>query len=387
LSKPSYLAFVDQVTVETLRAVPYLDVAGIGGRRVNLMAFWDGERWHMWIPMPAGNLMRMNPVEAMHLDYVAKAPASSNDLLIPFVEVMWQHLSYEDICPLISAICDTFHKMGTSVAKLRHLHRSRAVVGHATSDYAATEIEYLAILSRTVYDLLQEAITRIWKNHVQLLDPVEEQRRKASPLPDTFSRIVLRDKKLPRDSAEIASKFGLPAGVAATYAELTPDFIALRDMRDRLIHAGAGVRHVYSTERGFCVDRTDPAFRGCTWTAVHKYNDNNLVSVLPWIANVVLKTIGACNSLLSSFASNLVLLPPIAPGYRVFVRGPSTDALLSVLAVFEGGSPWWSESEDGGESLDQRIRERAYYLWKQRPHGAGSDALAHWLGAEQIERG
>lgn len=81
------------------------------------------------------------------------------------------------------------------------------------------------------------------------------------------------------------------------------------------------------------------------------------------------------------------VLPPIAPGYRVFVRGPSTDALLSVLAVFEGGSPWWSESEDGGESLDQRIRERAYYLWKQRPHGAGSDALAHWLGAEQIERG
>jgi hypothetical protein len=313
---------VDRLPLDSLKAIPYLDVAGIGGRRLNLMALWDGERWSAWIPMPDGTLMRMHPVEAMSLDYVAKAPARANDLLIPFVELMWQHLSYEDICPLISAICDTFHRMGTSVAKLRHLHRSRAVLGHATSDCAASELEYLAILSRTVYDLLQEAIARIWKNHVRLLDPDQEQKRNATNLPDTFSKVVLRDKKVARQPSEIADKFGLPPNVATTYAELVPDFVALRDMRDRLVHSGTGVRHVYSTERGFCVDKNGPAFRGCGWNETHTYNANNLVSVLPWIANLVLKTIGACNSLMGSLASNLVLLPAIAPGYRVFVRGP-----------------------------------------------------------------
>jgi hypothetical protein len=54
---------------------------------------------------------------------------------------------------------------------------------------------------------------------------------------------------------------------------------------------------------------------------------------------VVLQTIGACNALMSSFAAMLVLSPELAPGYRIFVRGPSTDALLDVLAVFHGGSP------------------------------------------------
>ena len=83
---------MNQVTLSQLAAVPYLDIANIGGRRVNLMALWDGDRWHMWIPTPAG-LINMHPVEAMHVDYVAKAPARPNDLLIPFVELMWQRHS------------------------------------------------------------------------------------------------------------------------------------------------------------------------------------------------------------------------------------------------------------------------------------------------------
>jgi Protein of unknown function (DUF2934) len=374
---------VNQVPLSQLAVVPYLDIANIGGRRVNLMALWDGVRWHMWIPTPAG-LINMHPVEAMHVDYVAKAPARPNDLLIPFVELMWQRLSYDDICPLTSAICDTFHKMGTSVAKLRHTFASRATLGHAASDFASLEVEYVAILARTVYDLLQEALARIWKKYVRLNDPDAEKRRNGAQLPPTFSRVVLRDKSVPRDAEEIATKFGLPLPLASTYAQLAPAFGALREMRDRVIHSGTGARRVYTTERGFCVEPNDGAFRGFQWSEAHRHNDN-LVSVLPWIANVVLQTIGACNALMSSFAAILELLPELAPGYRIFVRGPSTDALLDVLAVFQGGSPWWSDAEVDAAAAEQRIRERAYYLWQQRPRGVG-DAEADWRTAEQIER-
>lgn len=380
---------MDKVLLENLAAVPYLDVGGIGGRRVNLMALWDGERWSVWLPMHDGKLMRMHPVDAMRMDYVAKEAASPKDLLIPFVEIMWQHLSYADISHLISAICSAFHRMGTSVTKLRHLHRTRDAVGHATSDCATTEIEYLTVLARTVYDLLQEVITRIWENHVQLADPAAEKKRKASSLPSTFSKIVLKDKSVPRTPSEIEAKFGLPSVMAATYAELAADFAELRNIRNRLVHSGAGARHVFTTERGFCVDRTDRVFASSVWTDAHRYNENNLVSVLPWIANVILKTIGACNALMSAFVSIIAVQPPLAPGYRVFVRGPSTEALLDLLAVFEGGSPWWTDVDSATERLrlEQRIRERAYYLWKQRGLEGRGDALNDWLNAERIESG
>jgi hypothetical protein len=43
----------------------------------------------------------------------------------------------------------------------------------------------------------------------------------------------------------------------------------------------------------------------------------------------------------------VVLFPPeIAPGLRVFVRGPSTGSLSDILRVYDGGSPWWNEESD-----------------------------------------
>ena len=56
---------------------------------------------------------------------------------------------------------------------------------------------------------------------------------------------------------------------------------------------------------------------------------------------MILGTIDACNCLVSAFASVIQFPPEIAPGYRVYVRGPQNDALLEVLRVHAGGAPGW----------------------------------------------
>ena len=352
------------------------------------MPLWDGQNWQWWVKAPPAGLIKIRPVEAMQVHYVAKLQAAPDDLLVPFVETMWQHLSYSDVCPLTSAISDSFEKMGTVVRKLQHTFTSRGVLGsHLASEFASTEMEYLLVLARTVFDLVQEAIARIWNRHVQLLDPEAERQRKQKGLVETFSKVVLVDKTRPRSAEEIESKFGLPPLLASTYAQITPFFMQLRDARERVVHAGASLGLVYCTERGFCAHRESKAFRGYDgWSDAHRYNET-LVSILPWIADLVLRTIGACNALINAFAETIRLPPPLAPGYRVFVRGPCTAALMHVLRVFEGASPWWSEGQEENDALgfEQRVRERAYFLSQHRT--SGSDATADWLAAEQIERG
>jgi hypothetical protein len=374
---------------EHLKVVSYLDLSRLGDRAVNLIPLWDGEQWHLWVQGPNG-LIDIHPVDAMQADYVAKAPARTTDLLIPFVDLMWQRASWPETCSLIAAICDDFHNMGTSLAKLRHIFFARHSIGDATSSFATTELEYILVLARTIFDLLQEIIARIWQTRVRLKDPEAERIRRARALPETFSKIVLRNKDMLRSPGEIANDFHLPANMASAYAAHAPFFAQLRTMRDSIVHGGKVVGHVFATPRGFCVSPTEAPFRSFHgWTQSYQYNEN-LSSLLPWVGWVVLETIGACNSLVNELARSIELLPEIAPGYNVYVRGPSNVAVIDILKVHQGSNPWWdlTDAELAAEdmALQERIRTRAYFLWLNQSSENRQDAESNWRTAEQLER-
>ncbi|MBI3415127.1 MAG: hypothetical protein HY043_07375 [Verrucomicrobia bacterium] len=339
--------------------VPYLDLSRVGDRVVNLMPLWDGRSWKHWVPGPGG-ILEVEPIDVVESDYVAKEAACEHDLLIPFVELMWQRMTFPEVCPLIGAICDDFHNLGTTVAKLRHFHRTRDLLPESDlGRFAATELEYLLVLSRTIFDLLQEVVSELFSERVRWADSGCEAKRKARKLPTKFSKVVLREKKDYRSVDEIHDCFGLPEIVARAYAERAMFFSNLRDSRDAVVHHGRSVGTVFATPRGFCIDPKEAPFsRYKCWKGDHYYNEH-VASVLPWIAEIVLGTIDACNAIMYAIASVVIFPPDIAPGYRVFVRGPSTPALVEVLRVSSGGSPWWDESDDGTLDQPPRLRRRA----------------------------
>lgn len=308
------------------------------------MPLWDGKDWRMWVDTPVG-LIEGKMVDTVEGDYVGVGAAKESDLFIPFVHLMWQRASWPEVCPLISAISDDFddfHNMGTSLAKLKHFFQSQlALPPRSASRFAYTELEYLVMLTRTVFDLLQEMISLLWANHVQLLDKQAESRRLSRKLPTTFSRLVLRDKQEPRSADEIETEFGLPKPLAEEYAGITSFFSRLRNLRDAVVHGGTGVGEIYVTERGFCINPKHRPFSAFDdWRPEHYYNEH-IASVLPWIANLILRTIQACNGLTTTFGKVIQLSPEIAPGYLVYVRGPHNEAIVEVLKVRSGGSPWW----------------------------------------------
>jgi hypothetical protein len=345
------------IAFEELQKLPYLDLSALDGRTVNLMPLWDGAEWHMWIDTPRG-LIKGKIVDPAESDYVAKSAARPSDLFIPFIHIMWQQASWSEICPLIIAISQDFH-MGTSVAKLKHFHEFRKQIGNSGAHkFALTELEYLVTLCRTTFDLLQEMIAWIWRNKIRLVDETAEAFRRAHSLPKTFSRMVLQEKEQLRTAAEIVAQFGLPKPMAQQYEHAASFFSELRRIRDRIVHGGSGFGMIFETERGFCVDpKMHPFSAFENWRSEHYYNEN-IASVLPWIADTILKTIDACNGLMSAFGTVVHLPPPIAPGYVVFVRGYHNEAFPELLSIQSGGSVWWdSAGADDDDRVDPNQRE------------------------------
>jgi hypothetical protein len=345
------------ITIDSFKVVPYLKTEHLGdGRIVKLMPMWDGKNFRMWIDTSVG-LVEANVMETIEGDYVGVGAARDSDLFIPFVHLMWQRASWPEICPLITSISDDFHNMGTSLAKLKHFFRTQQYLPPGSaSRFVYTELEYLIMLSRGVFDLLQEMISLMWTNHVQLHDEKAEARHRSRKLPKTFSKLVLRDKQQPRSATEIENEFLLPKPLSEQYANLTPFFSQLRDLRDAVIHGGTGVGQIYVTERGFCINPKQKPFSSFnSWRPEHYYNDN-IASVLPWIGDLILRTIQACNSLITTFGQIIQLSPEIAPGYIVYVRGPHNESVAEVLNVHSGGSPWWQMNAESDSTVETAVR-------------------------------
>lgn len=327
---------------DELKIIPYANVDALGDRVFMLMPLWDGEKWHQWVPHADGTLVEMKVIDLVYANYVSKKPASVDDLWIPFVDLVWQRACWPEIYFLLVALCGDFHKLATSVAKIKHFFHHRELIGdNSVAFFVATELEYIVVLARTVFDLLQETIATLWNGRVKLHDEKADALRKQNSLPKTFSKLVLNDQDI-KSVEEIIEKYALTPVLAEEYIKYAPFFVALRTMRDKVIHGASGVSIVFVTEKGFCVSPKDRAFADFQiWNESHWYNEN-IVSLLPWIAHVIFGTINACSKIMEAFAIHVKFPPEIAPDYRVYIRDHASDALLDLVKVNNGEMVWWS---------------------------------------------
>ncbi len=330
-----------KLTASQLAEIPYLDTEAVAGRSLLLMPLWDGERWNQWIEGPDGKMIRLQMVDAALSHYLAKKSARPDDLHIPFFDLAWQRANYPSVSRAVLGISHDFHMIATCAAKLRHYYETRDRIDNVLlRSFVQSELEYLITVSRSIYDLLQETIARLWNGHAKLNDESSERKRKRNPLPETFRRVVVANDST-RTSEAIAEKYALPRGVAEQYINYAPFFLTLRSARDAIVHGGKSVDMIFSTEKGFCVDPKIKPFSDFNWTEVHQYNEN-IVSLYPWVAHVAMHALGACTELLGTLAASIQLPREVAPGYRVFLRDPSNPALAELVEVSEGKRIWWS---------------------------------------------
>jgi hypothetical protein len=229
--------------------------------------------------------------------------------------------------------------------KHSYLTRNQLPLG-AAADFATTEFEYLIVLCRTVFDLLQEIISKLWAQRVRLNQPELEVIRKARKPPDSFSAVCLKDKGCPRSSEELQGLYAFPKQMADQYVAAAPMFFRLRELRTRTVHAGTDAAFIFEADRGFCISKMHDLLTTIPDVFIHESNDQ-IVSVLPLIGAMIAQTIQACNSLMQAFASRIPFSSKIATGYRIYMKSPSIAALSEILQIARGASPWWDAAQIG----------------------------------------
>jgi hypothetical protein len=333
-----------EISDTELAKIPYLDRAKLGDRVLYLLPFWDGERWHLWLPQADGSLLTMHPRDAAQSDYVAEKRASENDLPILFLNFIWQRASLPGVHRLLGAMLDDFHSLATSVAKIDHFFTSYEGLGFGSTLFVATELEYLLIRCRGVFDHLQGTISVLWDRHVHLIDPVHQ---KGKRIPPQYFAHVLFESNKDRSPQRIVQKYQFPLSLAEAYCGIRPFFASVRDSRNRIVHGMEKRRPIFHTDRGWCVASDDPAFtqfqKAGVWTEAHRFN-TRLVSLRPLLAHLVFGTMSACGELLSAFAKEIMFPEALAPAYTVFVRSLHGAALARLNAVIDGASPWWNDN-------------------------------------------
>jgi len=330
-----------------LAKIPYLDRARLGDRVLYLLPFWDGQRWHLWLPQPDGSLLTLHPQDAAQGDYVALEPASPYDLPILFLNFIWQRASLPGVHSRLGAMLNDFHSLATSLAKIDHFFAGHEQLGFGSALFVATELDYILIRCRSVFDHLQETVSILWDRHVRLLDPIH-QKGKRTP-PQSFAD-VLFESNLPSEASRIAQKYKFPRSLAEAYCAIRPFFTTIRDARNRIVHGTQKGQSIFYTNQGWCVAQDDPLFAqfrdSSVWTNAHRFN-NRLMSLRPLLAHIVFGTMSACGELLSAFAGEITFPEPLAPNHTVFVRCVHGAALARLDTVLDGGSPWWNESPRG----------------------------------------
>lgn len=327
----------------SLADLSHIDSSQLDGRTIFLVPLWDGDKWNLWVPADEGRFLKLSPLGVRQSHYLAKAVEGDEDIHIPFLEFMWQHMSWPDVARVMSSLSQDIHLMGTSAAKLEHFYNARHLIGpDLITTFVNSEIEHMLVVARSTFDLLQEALAHIWNDHVRLLDPLLEKSRKQRPMQQTFSKIVLDGESL-RTAGQIAQRYSIPASMAAMYAKHAAFFKSVRGARDQIVHAGKTPDSVFATDRGFCVDPKAPYFRDFSWAEEHYFNEN-LVTLVPWVARLVGGTLEACSDIVFSLNGQIQFPPPIAPEHHLFLRDPANPALLRLVEAVRGSHHWWHES-------------------------------------------
>jgi hypothetical protein len=332
-----------KIALSELDKIPFVDAENLGSRVLTSLTFFREGEWQMWIPSPTGLLpIAGQPSEA---DYFGQEPEGSTDIYLDFLNFMTQRACWPETVRFVSAIRRDIHNLGASLAKLDLFHRSSTDNHVEVARFVSTEVEYIFVVCRGVFDLLQELIARFWQTRVEFPNMATKKKQ----LKKSFAGMVMKKGRLSA-LEEIEERFQVPRGLASFYYRNGPFFKMVRDYRDSVVHGGTEFTP-FVTPRGFAVfAHLEPFASLGVWNEEHML-PNRLASLRPVVASVISQTLQACEDFSQTIQQVITFPPPVVPDFRLFVRGHYNRQLLWMKDVLADCS-WWDTKYTGQEGKD-----------------------------------
>ena len=327
-----------KISLEELSKTSFIKCDYIDDRLIPLQScFNDDHEWETWFPGPNG-LMRIKG-SMVEGSYFAKDIAEKGDGFIAFNNFMMKRAYFNNVVGFVHGIMEDIHNLGASIGKINLLHEVwRDDHSRVSRRYVASEVEYIFSTCRSVFDLLQEVIYRLWRRFRYL-----DKNKKTKSLKRSFPKMVLRGDRI-LSVEEIEKKYLIPEELARFYYKQAGFFLWLRDYRDRIAHGGKGFKHVLILEKGFAVPIDEEPFDSlCIWNEANTSSDNRrLGSLRSVVAHVCLNTIKAMEEYTHVISSIMEMPYDIAPDYLVFERGGHISDLIEAKKYISD-EPWVSE--------------------------------------------
>jgi hypothetical protein len=326
------------ISLDELAKLPYFDCKDLGGRLVPVFPCLNDDReWEIYV-FDQNTIINIKgtPVE---VDYFARSADKETDIYIEFLNFITKRAYWSDVVFFIDGIRNDIHNLGASLEKIDlffKVWKEARLQGmeRDVARFVSTELEYVFTVCRSLFDLLQEVISRLWKR-VKLNDTSIKKRN----LPQSFRKVVLKDGQLIGPD-EIKTRYGLPQQLAEFYYKAAPFFIRLRNYRDDILHSGRGFDLIFQTERGFAIKKDLEPFSSFDIWKDEDLLPNNLASLRPLVAYVITETLRTCEEFAAIMEQTIELPPDIAPGYLLFLRGHHIGSLLKMKVILEK-ERWW----------------------------------------------
>jgi len=246
---PSIICTVtNQVPIEEVAAIPHVDPSTLLHRIVCTTTFYTGGRWQMWF-ISNGRLHPIQIVDLAEGVYFGDAAAAPYDFDLNALNLIAQHVCNADTHRTFMGIWDDLYNIAASVAKLDVVTTHHADIGDQAARMVVTEVEYLAIQCRSIFDYIQKIIKAQWAKAFS----AQDGSRSKQTLPPSFGDMVLEDRK-PRSAPEIARRYLIPETLALVYAKHAPFFANLKTMRDAIVHKAAQTPIIFMTPVGPCIE-------------------------------------------------------------------------------------------------------------------------------------
>ena len=321
--------------------LPYLKIENLKGRPIHLDLFHDGKKWHYWIPLENGLLQPIQVYDCLEMIYLAKQPVRQSDAAFPLIDFIYKHVDLKNIDSFISALVSDILNLGASLKKLDLIRGFKDL--EIAPRLVTTELEYLIILCRSMFDLLQEIVSRIWET-IDLIDSSIKKKK----LPSSFNGVVSYDNKI-LTYENIQNRYGITPNLAKWYSKYASFFCKLRGVRDAIAHQSLQDPLIYINDKGFSIGVSSAPlpFRKLMCFSEDILEDESVVSLNYFIASFVRETLAACASFAEEINKEIKFAPDFAPDCNFFIRSPSMPSLLGLERILKK-DPWaeFTISED-----------------------------------------